>query len=63
MELQLEKIVGVDHIDSYTYTIVDEIMKELFKLKKMFKYSVSVFMQQKCGCAMNYGSKKKLLKF
>jgi len=57
MEQQIEKQVGVDHIDQYSHTIVDEIMKELFKLKKLFKYAVTVFVQQKCGCAMNYGSK------
>lgn len=60
MEVQLEKQVGVDHIDSYSQTIIDEIMKELFKLKKLFKYAVTVFVQQKCGSAMNYGSKKHL---
>ena len=55
--MQLEKQVGLDQIDAYVNTIVDEIMKELFKLKKLFKYAVTVFIQQKCGCAMNYGSK------
>lgn len=55
MEVQLEKII-VENVDSYGYTIVDEIMKELLKLKKLFKYAVTVFIQQKCGCAMNYGS-------
>ncbi len=38
-------------------TLVDEIMKELFKLKKSFKYAITVFIQQKCGSSMNYGSK------
>jgi len=56
MEVQLEKQVGLDHIDQYAQTIIDEIMKELFKLKKLFKYAVTAFVQQKCGSAMNYGS-------
>ena len=47
MEVQLEKQVGLDQIDAYVNTIVDEIMKELFKLKKLFKYAVTVFIQQK----------------
>ena len=30
-------------------------MKELLKLKKLFKYGVTVFVQQKNGSAMNFG--------
>ena len=60
MEVQLEKQVSVDHIDQYSHTIIDELMKELFKLKKLFKYAITVFIQQKCGAAMNYGSKKNI---
>lgn len=41
--------------------LVDDTMKELFKLKKLFKYAVTVFVQQKNGAAMNFGSNKKNL--
>ena len=37
--------------------MVDDCMKELLKLKKMFKYGVTVFVQQKNGSAMNFGGK------
>ncbi len=51
-----ERQIGLEQIDQYAQNIVDEILKELFKLKKLFKYAVTVFVQQKCGSAMNYGS-------
>jgi hypothetical protein len=51
-----EKIIYLDQINEFTRSIVDEILKELLKLKKLFKYFVTVFVQQKNGSAMNYGS-------
>lgn len=53
--VQPDKPIYVDQINEFTNSIVDEILKELNKLKKLFKYSVTVFVQQKNGCAMNYG--------
>lgn len=51
-----EKNLNVNQFKEFSRTILDEIYKELHKLKKMFKYSVSVFLQQKVGAALNYGS-------
>ena len=48
---------NVGKINELSRKLVDDTMKELFKLKKLFKYAVSVFVQQKNGSAMNFGSK------
>ena len=53
---QPDKKLNVAGFKDFTKELVDELYKELHKLKKMFKYSVTVFLQQKCGAAMNYGS-------
>jgi hypothetical protein len=51
----IDKQIYVDQINEFANSIGDELLKELLKLKKLFKYSVTVFVQQKNGCAMNYG--------
>ena len=53
---QPDKKLNVAGFKDFTKELVDELYKELHKLKKMFKYSVTVFLQRKCGAAMNYGS-------
>ena len=45
----------MDALYDLTNKIVNDTMKELLKMKKMFKYSVTVLVQQKNGSAMNYG--------
>jgi hypothetical protein len=47
--------------DELSRKLVDDTMKELFKLKKLFKYAVSVFVQQKNGSAMNFGSNRDII--
>jgi hypothetical protein len=51
-----DKNVNVNNFKELARTIVDDLYKELHKLKKMFKYSVTVLLQQKVGAALNYGS-------
>jgi hypothetical protein len=53
--LQPDKPINVDQINEFTNKLVDDTMKELLKLKKLFKYAVTVFVQQKNGSAMNFG--------
>jgi len=48
---------NVGNVNELSRKLVDDTMKELFKLKKLFKYAVTVFVQQKIGSAMNFGSK------
>ena len=48
---------NVGNVNELSRKLVDDTMKELFKLKKLFKYAVTVFVQQKNGSAMNFGSK------
>lgn len=50
-----DKNLNVTNFKEFSRTILDELYKELHKLKKMFKYSVTVFLQQKAGAAVNYG--------
>ena len=50
-----DKNLNVNNFKEFSRTILDELYKELHKLKKMFKYSVTVFLQQKAGAAVNYG--------
>lgn len=45
-----------DNIDNLTQTITNDLMKELLKTKKLFKYSITCFIQQKNGAALSYGS-------
>ena len=40
----------------FSKEILDNIYRELHKLHKLFKYSVTVFLQQKVGAAVNFGS-------
>ena len=49
-----DKNVNVNNFKELARTIVDDLYKELHKLKKMFKYSVTVLLQQKNGAAINY---------
>ena len=44
-----DKNLNVTNFKEFSRTILDELYKELHKLKKMFKYSVTVFLQQKAG--------------
>jgi hypothetical protein len=55
--LPLDRPIYVDQINELTNKIVDDCMKDLIKLKKPFKYSVTVFIQQKNGSGVNFGSK------
>jgi hypothetical protein len=54
-------IIHLDQIPDITNSIIDDIMKELNKLGRKFKYSVSVLIQQKIGATLSYGSIYKLL--
>ena len=40
----------------FSKEILDNVYRELHKLHKLFKYSVTVFLQQKAGAAVNFGS-------
>lgn len=51
----LDKPIYVDSMNELANKMTNDTMKELLKLKKMFKYSVTVLVQQKNGSAMNYG--------
>ena len=44
-----------DNIDSLNQNITNDIMKELLKAKKLFKYSVTCFIQQKTGASVALG--------
>ncbi len=46
-----------EQINELANKLVDECMKELLKLKKMFKFFVTVLIQQKNGSALNMGGK------
>ena len=50
------KNLNVTQFKEFTRIIIDDLYRELHKLKKMFKYSVTVLLQQKVGAALNYGS-------
>ena len=50
-----DKNLNVNNFKEFSRSIVDDLYKELHKLKKMFKYSVTVLLQQKNGAAINYG--------
>ena len=50
-----DKPLNVNNFKEFSRSIVDDLYKELHKLKKMFKYSVTVLLQQKNGAAINYG--------
>ena len=49
-----EKNENVNNFKQHTQTIIDDLYKGLHKLKKMFKYSATVLLQQKNGAALNY---------
>lgn len=53
---QNQKILNVTAFKDFSREILDEVSKELLKKKRMFKYSVTVFLQQKNGAAMSFGS-------
>ena len=55
-DCQAEKNLNVTQFREFTRTIIDDLYRELHKLKKMFKYSATVLLQQKVGAALNYGS-------
>ena len=44
-----------DNIDHLAQNLTNDIMKELLKTKKLFKYSITCFIQQKNGAAANFG--------
>lgn len=44
-----------DNIDTLSQNISNDIMRELLKFKKFFKYSITCFIQQKNGGAANFG--------
>ena len=52
---QVNSYFMADNIDALTQNITNEIMKELLKTRKLFKYSITTFIQQKCGAAVNFG--------
>lgn len=56
MQYPLEKQIIEEEMNDLSKKIIDEILKELLKTKKSFKYAVSCFLQQKNGCALNFGS-------
>jgi hypothetical protein len=49
-------MLHLDQIPDITNSIIDDVMKELNKLGRKFKYSVSVMLQQKIGAAISFGS-------
>ena len=49
-----DKNLNVSNYKEFSRSIIDEIYKELHKLKKMFKYSSTVLLQQKNGAALNF---------
>ncbi len=53
---QISSYFMADNIDSLTQNITNDLMKELLKAKKLFKYSITCFIQQKTGGAVNYAS-------
>ena len=50
-----DKNLNANNFKEFSRSIVDDLYKELHKLKKMFKYSVTVLLQQKNGAAINFG--------
>jgi len=56
-EFPSEKAIVEDEMNDLAKKIIDEILKELLKTKKSFKYAVSCFLQQKNGSALNLGCK------
>ncbi len=55
---QVDKKIVEEEMNDLSKKIIDEILKELLKTKKSFKYSVTCFIQQKNGSALNFGSKQ-----
>jgi len=53
-----EKAFAEDDMNDLCKKIIDEILKELLKTKKFFKYAVSCLCQQKNGAALNFWSIK-----
>jgi len=53
---QVSSYFMADNIDSLSQNITNELMKELLKTKKLFKYSITTFIQQKCGAAVNFAN-------
>lgn len=51
-----EKNLNVSNFKQFSREVLDEVYKGLHRLKRMFKYSVTVFLQQKAGAAMNFGA-------
>jgi hypothetical protein len=50
------KVINLDDINKLSNDLVDDILKELNKLKRLFKYTVTVFIQQKNGAGLSFGS-------
>ncbi len=53
---QVHSFFMPDNIDALTQNITNELMKEILKSKKLFKYSITTLIQQKNGSALNYCS-------
>ena len=45
-----------ENIDSLSQYIINEIMKDLQKSKRIFKYVVTCFIQQRVGAACNFAN-------
>ena len=43
-----------DEIEELTNRLIDDITKDLVKMKKLLKYSVLAFIQQKNGSGLSY---------
>ena len=50
------KTCSEEEMQTISIRIIDDILKDLLKLKKSFKYAVTVFIGQKYGTAMNHSS-------
>lgn len=53
---QNRKVLHSGEFKSFSKEVLDEVFKEILKKGRKFKYSVTVFLQQKSGAAMSYGS-------
>lgn len=53
-DCQPDKNINVSTFKEFSHSLVDDLYKELHKLKRLFKYSVTVLLQQKNGAALNY---------
>lgn len=56
------KTSSEEEMQMISMRIIDDILKDLQKLKKAFKYAVTLFIGQKFGTAVNHSSKNELTK-